>query len=193
MVPVEYLAHPAAQGLFEAAAVYAKRETTAQRLPSASEIGSALRTYKANPADPAGYSLESEIDVHPGMVMARNSNLELGRDAGGAPIFNDWAIPRETVERNYGADVLASLGWEFREHRKKATVRAVRLTDGLLARLGAEPGEPLAIKAPWSSEPMTAHEGDFLTDQGYPISAANMLDYDLVEPAPPAARLGPSA
>lgn len=58
--------------------------------------------------------------------------------------------------------------------------RAVELKDNLMQKLGCKDGEPLQIKVSWSTEPMTAHKGDFITDQGYSIAAHNMKDYQQV-------------
>lgn len=177
MNPIAYLNHAAAANLFDSATVYTKKETTALRRVSPAEIGATLITYKASAEDARGYTQESEAVLTEDHIIARNTARLLGTDETGQSVYNTWPIPTATIIKNYGDAVLASLTGEFQEHRKKATLRAVPLTAALLEAFGAAPGEPLAITVSWSDKPMFAHEGDFITDQSYSVSKADMTGY----------------
>lgn len=174
--PIDYLQYEHVRKLLMVAPVYRKKETTALRLPLESEIGDELMTFKADSTSPLGYSQEFKSTITGDVVIARNSRTVLGQ-INGKPLYNKWLIARDIVEKNYGNDVLSDLGFEFTERQKKSSVRAIEITEELLEIFGIEKDQPLEIKVPWDSQPMTAHQGDFLTDQGYSISAQNMKDY----------------
>lgn len=180
MNPIAYRTHPAAVNLFDTAPLYTKAETTALRRVLPEEVGLTLITYKANSDATCGFVREIESVLSEDHIIACNTKRQLGFDEAGIPVYNTWAISSAVVEKNYGDAVLSNLTTVFQEHRKKATLRAVPLDEALLKAFGVAQGEPLAISVSWSLEPMIAHEGDYITDQGYSISKTDIVDYVLV-------------
>jgi hypothetical protein len=110
-------------------------------------------------------------------VIAKNL-ICIGKDSEGNNIFNEWLIPKATAIKNYGEDVVKSLNTTtFSNHKKKATLKGIILTEEVMKKLGQE-GDTLSIKVSWSEEPMFAKVGDLITDGGYSVSQHDMNDYE---------------
>ena len=174
---ISYLEHPdfinkiEQQGL-----IFRKKEKTGLRLPKAQELGQPFPTFVKH-----GDKIrrESVSVINRNIVIARNAEI-LGKDEEGADIYNEWLIPTETAIKNYGAEIVYGLnGNNFSYHHKKSHVTAIKITPEILKELGSL-GDSLNIKVTWSVEPMVAKLGDFLTREGYSISAHDMQSYELV-------------
>lgn len=114
----------------------------------------------------------------PGVVLARNPGVIGVLD--GKEIYNEWPITIEVATKNYGQEVIDGLGEDFTSHKKKATIKAVELTQEVMDLLAVK-GDTLPIKVSWSPDPMLAKIGDFITDGGYSVSAHDMgKTYELV-------------
>jgi hypothetical protein len=175
MSAIEYLQNTQISTLINQANAYQKSERTSLRLPHTSELGQEFITYVK---DGQNIRKESSNIVSNEVVVARNSTL-LGLNQEGQEIYNEWLVPRATVVKNYGQDVLDSLTEEFTQHKKKATVKAILLTQEVFDLAGVA-GDTFAIKVSWSEEPMLAKLGDYLTSSGYSISAHDMKGYEVV-------------
>ena len=172
---VNFLENKEVKKLLEAAQLYQKFAKTWLRKPQVSELGKELITYVKN-GD--GFRKESSNTVGANIV-ARNSTV-LGKDEEQRDIYNEWLIPVETANKNYGVEVINNLSSEsFTAHKKQATLKAVELTPEVMKSLGLE-GNKLEIKVSWSPEPMIAYVGDYLADVGYSISKEDMKDYEEV-------------
>jgi hypothetical protein len=175
---IEYLNNPAVSGALKAAPAYRKSALTGLRAPSPDEIGAPFPTFVK---DGDGVRQESSNVVTPDVVVARNPS-PIGRGPDGREIYNEWLVPRPTAIKNYGKDAIDSLDTNaFTSHRKTGTIRAIELTPNVMKALGVE-GDELAIKVSWSSDPMIAKVGDFLTDGGYSVSKHDMSS--TYEPVP---------
>jgi hypothetical protein len=116
----------------------------------------------------------------PGVVIARNLGV-IGQ-IDGKDIYNEWPITVEVAEKNYGKEVIDGLTENISWHKKKATIKAIELTEVIMEKLGVK-GDTLLIKVSWSPEPMTAKIGDFITDGGYSVSAHDMKStYEVIGP-----------
>ena len=172
---VSFLENKEVKELLDNAQVYQKSAKTWLRQPLPSELGKELITYVK---DGDGYRKESSNTVGENIV-ARNSSV-LGKDEKGNDVYNEWLVPVETANKNYGVEVISNLSSEdFTAHKKKATLKAIELTTEVMKKLGVD-GDKLEIKVSWSPEPMIAHVGDFLADGGYSISKSDMKDYEQV-------------
>lgn len=174
---IEYLDNEKFQNhLKENGKEYRKSAETLLRKPKVSE--ESLVTYVD---DQGALRKEAESEITPGSVIARNDGI-IG-EIDGQPIYNEWVIPAETAEKNYGSEAIDSLSTsDFSPHKKKATIQAVELTSELMDMLGQK-GEELPIKVSWSDKPMIAKVGDYLSDQGYSISKTDMQKtYEVVNP-----------
>lgn len=120
--------------------------------------------------DGNGIRIESEPFL-PGVVIARNPGV-IG-ELNGQPVYNEWPISIEVANKNYGQEVIDTLTEEFTEHKKKATIKAIELTQEVMDLLGVK-GDTLPIKVSWSPDPMLAKIGDFITNGGYSVSAHDM-------------------
>lgn len=174
-MPINFLENKEVQNLLKAASLYQKSAKTWLRKPSSSELGKDFITYVK---DGDAYRKESSNTVGEN-IIARNITV-LGKDEKGNDIYNEWLVPVETANKNYGKEVIDVLSSEeFTAHKKKATLKAIELIPKIMKILGVE-GSKLEIKVSWSPEPMIAHVGDFLADGGYSISKTDMKDYEKV-------------
>jgi len=145
---------------------YRKKEKTLLRLPAKNEVGKVFITYVK-----AGSSVRQESinTISENTVIARNP-IVIG-NKNGEDIYNEWLVAKEVITKNYGKDVLGELTTEFKPFQKTATVVATPITKELLAiAFPQNSGNELPIKVDWSPEPMIAHVGDYLTNQGYSIA-----------------------
>jgi hypothetical protein len=175
MQSISYLENTQVLQAVEAGLVYQKTALTGLRLPAPQEIGTTLITYVSQDGQ---LRKESESVISNDVVIARNNQV-IGQNEQGQDVYNEWPIPKVTAVKNYGEQVVSQLGSDFTYHRKQATVRAIQLTGEVLSWMGVQ-GDKLAIKVSWSTEPMIAHIGDYLTSGGYSISAHDMKDYTVV-------------
>lgn len=171
---IEYLKNEEVKALIENAPSYQKSALTALRKPEPSELGQIFNTYVLKDGQ---LRVESTNTISNDVVVARNSSV-IGQ-LDGKDIYNEWLIPKETAIKNYGEAVVSGLGHTYTEHKKQATLQAVELTPEIMEKLGIV-GNVLNIKVSWSTEPMIAHVGDFLTSGGYSVSQNDMKDYELV-------------
>lgn len=170
----EYLKNKEVKDLLDAAPTYRKTQETALRLPKKEELGQDFSTYVKCEG---GVRIESSTKVGHS-VIARNPEI-IGRNDNAEDVYNEWVIPYEIAVKNYGQEVIDSLNSDsFSLHKKKATVKAIELTQDIMYLLGTS-GDLLDIQVSWSPNPMKAKVGDYLTDQGYSISRENMKDYEL--------------
>lgn len=177
---IDYLKNDSIMALFVNAKKYQKVELTGLRLPKDNEMGQEFITYvKDSDTHSQGFRQESVNTVTNQIVVARNATL-LGYDSQGKAIYNEWLVAHFTIIKNYGKDVFDNLSYEFTFHKKKATVRAILLTQDVLDFAGVE-GNILPIQVSWSPDPMMAKIGDYLTNDGYSISAHDMSSYELIE------------
>lgn len=176
---IPYLENQEVKALLECAPRYTKAALTELRLPTLEELGQELLTYVRDESQPEGVRVESRNTIASSHVIARNPGVVGVLD--GREIANEWLIERATAERNYGGDVVGSLGTSFTSHRKVATVGMIPLDRTVLDLLGVS-GPELAFPVSWSEHPMVAREGDFLTDAGYSVGAHEMETYVRVEP-----------
>lgn len=174
---ISYLDHPnfinkiEQQGL-----IFRKKEKTGLRLPRAQELGQPFPTFVKS-----GDKIrrESVSVINRNSVIARNAEI-VGKDEEGADIYNEWLMPTETAIKNYGAEIIYGLsGNNFSYHHKKILVKAIEITPVILEELGSL-NDSLNIKVNWSIEPMVAKLGDFLTHEGYSISAHDIKSYEVV-------------
>lgn len=173
-MPIAYMENAEISSMVNAGGEYQKSAKTGLRNPSPSEIGADFPTFVK---DGDGIRQESSNTVSSDVVIARNPN-PIG-EVNGEPVYNEWLVPKATAIKNYGQPVVDSLGDEFGFFKKQATVKAIELTDDVMASLGAK-GDTLEIAVSWSPEPMMAKVGDYLTSGGYSISKHDMADYELV-------------
>lgn len=175
---IEYLNNVEVKGLIDNAPSYQKAALTGLRNPQPNELGKQFTTYVLKDGL---LRVESNNTVTDDVVVARNPGV-IGQIEG-KDIYNEWLVPKVTAIKNYGESVVSGLGTEITEHKKQATIQAVEITPEILKTLGVE-GDVLNIKVSWSSEPMVAHLGDFITDSGYSVSSNDMKNtYEPVSPA----------
>lgn len=164
---IDYLQNEQVKNMIENAPQYQKSALTG------------LRKVKFTTYVKDGNSIRIESTPFlPGVVIARNPGV-IG-ELNGQPLYNEWPISIEVAVKNYGQDVVDSLTEEITEHKKKATIKAIELTQEVMHTLGVK-GDTLPIKVSWSPDPMLAKIGDYITDSGYSISAHDMkTTYELV-------------
>ena len=167
-----YLENPAIVKALESAPEYRKKELTALRTTKPHEVGVKFQTWAKSDTDPRGFFEEvSKDEINATDVIARNPGVIGYLD--GEPLYNEWPIDRKTAEKNYGTEVIDGLTEEPTSHQKKVLIKAVRLDRALLDALGVK-GDQLKFTVSWSSEEMTANEGDYLTGAGYSITRHDM-------------------
>lgn len=170
MEPIEYLQNTQIVSLINNAPEFQKAERTGFRLPQVGELGQEFITYVKD----CDTVRKESSDV----VIARNPTL-LGKDNSGKDIYNEWLVPKATVVKIYGQEVLDVLGTDFTQHKKKAIIKAVLLTKEVFDLAGIE-GETFPIKVSLSPEPMIAKLGDYITSGGYSISAHDIKGYEMI-------------
>lgn len=111
--------------------------------------------------------------MHAHCVIARNKDMLPGS------IYNEWPISLDVAVKNYGQDTIDNLTTPNSAHKKLAIITAIELTPDIMAELGLN-GDTLEFTVAWSSEPMIAKIGDYLTDAGYSISQHDMKSYELI-------------
>lgn len=172
---IEYLRNEQVTQKISQGNVYQKSAKTGLSKIRLSEVGQDFPTYVKH-GD--GVRVESVTKLSQESVLARNN--EVLALVAFKDIYNEWPIPMATAIKNYGQDVIDSLNEEdFTYHKKKATLKAIELTPEILKLLGVQ-GDVLNIKVSWSTEPMVAHIGDYLTEGGYSISKHDMPGYEKV-------------
>ncbi len=158
---IEYLQNEEVKNMLDSAPIYQKSALTGLKKIK-------FTTYVK---DGLGVRIESEPFL-PGVVIARNPGV-IGVDKDGVDIYNEWPIPIDIASKNYGAEVIDGLTDNITWHKKKATIKAVELTKDIMDLLKAE-GDTLYIKVSWSPDPMVAKIGDYITNEGYSVSAIDM-------------------
>lgn len=153
---------------------FQKVKTTLLRLPMSDEIGEEFPTYVKDETSENGIRIESVATIGESDILARNDQvLSYNEDI---PIYNECPIGVDIAIKNYGKDVIDSLTTEFTAHRKQATVTAYEITKEFLDTFNE--GKPeFKFSVSWSTEPMVAVIGDWLTTEGYSISQHNIIDY----------------
>lgn len=175
MNAIEYLQNSHIANLINHAPSYQKSDKTALRRPHQNELGQDFPTYVK---EGTSFRQESSNVVSNEVIIAHNATL-LGQNDKGENVYNEWLVPNATVIKNYGQEVFDALTEEFTEHKKKATVKAVLLTQEIFD-LASITGDTFPIKVSWSQEPMLAKLGDYLTSAGYSISAHDIQGYEVV-------------
>ncbi len=172
---IAYMENQKTAEMIENGQVYRKKEQTLLRKPFFEEIKTTMITYVKSEN---GIRKESEAIINEDHVIARN-NQPIAQ-INGNYVYNEWPIHSSVVIKNYGQEVYEKLTSDFVPFHKKATVKAVLLTQDILLQLGVS-GNVLEIKVSWSEQPMLAHLGDYLTSGGYSISQEDMKAYELVD------------
>jgi hypothetical protein len=165
---IEYLLNETVAKKIDEANEYQKKEKTLLRLPKKEEVSKEMVTYVK---DGEQIRVESNTVVTDHSIIARNMGV-IGNIAG-EDIFNEWLISKEVAIKNYGEEIINNLTESFSEHRKVGKIKAILLTGEIMDLLG-EKGDLLKIKVDWTDKPMEAKIGDYLTNQGYSISAEDM-------------------
>ena len=182
--PIEYLSLPGIKDRISLGPVYQKTAVTLLRKITPEEEGKQLTTYVKNENGTLRFEIGGVMSSSVS-VLARNAGV-IGTDDQGNEIFNEWLVPAATAIKNYGQGVYDGLTTEFVGHKKKATLRAIQMDAELVELFKSmdcvNSSEEVMIKVSWSDTPELAKEGDWLTDQGYSISAHNMGDYGVVSP-----------
>lgn len=173
---IHYLENTEIQKLFLNAGRYRKSATTLLRLPHPGEVGQTLITYVK---DGDSIRQESQSEIKGDDIIARNAEI-IGLSQSNQSLYNEWPVNEQTIIKNYGEAAHRSLTHEFTAHKKQATLKAIELTQGVLNALDVQ-GDTLAIPVSWSETPMLAKLGDFITSEGYSISAHDMKSYEPAE------------
>lgn len=166
---------------------YLKNEEVKDLLDNASSFQkfalTGLKKIKFTTYVKDGNSIRIEAEPFlPGVVVARNPGV-IG-ELNGQPVYNEWPISIEVAEKNYGKEIIDSLNEDITYHKKKATIKAIELTQEIMDILGVK-GDTLPIPVSWSPDPMLAKIGDFITSAGYSVSAHDMQStYELVPSEP---------
>lgn len=168
---VSYLENAEVADRISKAPEYRKSSVTLLRLPAPEEYGTNLETFVK---DGDTVRRESVSVLSADQVIARNPGVIGSRN--GEPAYNEWPIPRATAVKNYGTQI-DGLTAAYTPCKKIATVRAVPVTQDILDALGVS-GDELPIRVSWSTEPMIAKIGDYLTSGGYSISQHDMTGYE---------------
>lgn len=177
---IDYKKNRELMDMFSSAPTFKKLEKTYFRLPKAEEVGKKLTTFVINPSG-VGYRKEAEIDIPANRALARNDYL-VGVSPEGSKIFNEWTKPFSEVIESYGQKAFDSLTHEYQSFQQIKPIRLVLLTAEIMALLGLMGHTELPIEVAWSKEPMVAHVGDYLTENGYSISQVDIkLQYKKVE------------
>jgi hypothetical protein len=146
---------------------YRKKDKTLLRLPSTQEVGTTLVTYVQGDE---GVRFESETKIKSSDVIARNPD-PLSNGA-----FNEWPIPYRTVIDTYG-DIFSELGFQFYPFQKQASISAIEMTEEMFKSIGAN---EMVLTYTHNGQSRFLNAGDFLTVDGYGISASNMKNYEKV-------------
>ena len=165
--PINYLQSEVVKNLFVVAPSFRKKEETLLRLWQLAELGTELKTWVTGKN---GHPrVETVNTIKCGTVIARNPK-EIGVIEG-EKLFNEWLIPIDTVEKNYGKAAVDSLTDRFQPFKKVATVKAIKLSKALFEELGGcSDSGVLKIAVSWGSGEMDAVIGDILTDAGYSVA-----------------------
>lgn len=171
--PVVFQDIPALMAQFDSAQVYRKKASTLGRLPHRSELDRVLPTYVA---DENGKPIqETENTITNVVVIARHPEPVSGA------VYNEWLVPMETWLETYGALPQSA---EFESFKRVKTIKAIPITDAVLAQLGSQDGETAQIAVDWNAQGMTVYKGGYLTDGGYGIAPQEMKQtYERVEAA----------
>lgn len=171
-----YLDNAEIQKLFLNAGRYRKSATTLLRLPRPEEVGKTLVTFVK---DGDAIRQESESIIKGDDIIARNAEI-IGVYQGHESVYNEWPVNEKTIIKNYGEAAHRSLTQEFTAHKKQATLKAIEITQAILDALAVQ-SDTLTIPVSWSDKPMLAKLGDFITSEGYSISAHDMKSYEPAE------------
>lgn len=172
---MEYLKNKEIQLLIANAPSYQKSSLTGLRIPELHEFGKEFNTYVIKDGE---LRVESHNIISKNVIVARNPGV-IGQ-FDGKDIYNEWLISKEVALKNYGEQVISHLSQQFTEHKKQATIQAIELTPEIMDKLGVQ-GHILYITVSWSTDPMIAHVGDYLTNAGYSISSYDMKNtYEIV-------------
>jgi hypothetical protein len=178
MESIEYLKNSSILRLLENSEEYQKNAITLIRLIKKEEVGQSFKTYVA---DENGLRVESTNLFTEDKVVARNQN-PIGFN-NNKDIFNEWLIPLDVFIKNYGPEAYKELSCnKFTPLKKIAKVKAIEITQKVLDDLNIKE-DFIPIKVSWSTEPMIAKLGDYLTNEGYSISKDNMKDYEFLKEA----------
>lgn len=119
--------------------------------------------------------METKNKITDDVVIAKNPK-PLGI-VNGEIIFNEWLIPKDIWNKNYGFKV----DNVQKEYKKIKTINAIKITDDVLLKLGSKNGLTARIKVNFSENGMVVYKGGLLTDQGYGIAPQELKDtYNLI-------------
>ncbi|WP_299017804.1 hypothetical protein [uncultured Photobacterium sp.] len=161
--PVTFQDIPEVMSEFYSAKVFRKKALTYGRLPHPREIGRILPSFVAD--ENGKPKLETENVIAFGDVITRNPEPVSGA------VFNEWLVPKEKWLETYGE--LPKL-MRFMPFQKNKTIKAIPITDEILALLGSSNGETAVIAVEWNEAGMTVYKDGYLTDGGYGIAPEEM-------------------
>lgn len=171
IAPVAFQGIPDLMVEFDSAKEYRKKALTHGRLPHRREMGRAFPTYVAD--ENGKPKLETENKVSDIVVIARNPEPVSGA------VFNEWLVPKDKWETTYGELPQFT---EFAPFKRIKTIKAIPITDEVLALLGSEDGETAVIAVEWNEQGMTVYKDGYLADGGYGIAPEEMAKtYEEVE------------
>lgn len=133
-----------------------KKAETLVRYPTEEEIGSVIDTFVEKDGI---IKKESNSYVEDTSVIARNPEALSNGE------FNEWAMPLETFEKNYGTIPTT----EFKAYKKIITNNVIVIDYKVLKILNSKDKKTAKLAVNWGNGFMLVQEGDFLFDTGYAV------------------------
>ncbi|MGF1699483.1 hypothetical protein L4D09_04080 [Photobacterium makurazakiensis] len=169
--PVSFQDIPQVMVKFDNAPEYQKKALTYGRLPHDVEIGRVLVTYIAD--EEGKPEIETKNIVTEQIVIARNPEPVSGA------VYNEWLVPQEQWALTYGEVPMFD---RFMPFQRVKSIKAILITDEILALLGSEDGNTAVIDVEWTEQGMTVYKDGYLVDAGYGIAPDEMKKtYKLIE------------